>query len=515
LPSMSDFLKGFSRDHYKKQRILEDRQTRQAAGDTAAGRPDRITREPGTEDTGIPENAREELYEKDPESGKRRIKRRIAIAAAILGTCLLIGAVIYFSRSVRLPDFTGGYAEQAQVWAVQNNIYIEIEEEYNLEYNRGIVISQTPAARQTIFKGGSMNMTVSKGPDPREHLELPDFSAMNLYEIEQWIAENRADNVSINRAHDDEVPVNRFIKLEFRDPEVTEETYKREDRMTITVSLGPEVFEKNIEVPDFKEEPKLKAVEWADSRGVELLVEESYSDTIPQSFIISQSITPGTKIAQNEKLTITVSKGRAIYAPSFASVPKDEAQIMAGAAGVTISIIERYHDSIGKDMLISQSVQPGTLLQEGQNTIVLYYSLGIPFIPDLSGQTEDDVVRMFAEMNNKSAGLAYKFEYVYDGKTPKGTVILNSPAGSRVPSGHTVTVFVSKGGKVIIKNYQGEKFDSEYMEKEIAKLESQGLKIVYNYVESNGESGTIVKQSIDPYQEISTAESILFLDIAN
>ena len=205
-----------------------------------------------------------------------------------------------------MPDFTGGYAEQAQVWAVQNNIYIEIEEEYNLEYNRGIVISQTPAARQTIFKGGSMKMTVSKGPDPREHLELPDFP-LNLYEIEQWIAENRADHVSINRAHDDEVPVNRFIKLEFRDPEVTEETYKREDRMTITVSLGPEVFEKNIEVPDFKEEPKLKAIEWADSRGVELLVEESYSDTIPQSFIISQSITPGTKIAQNE-LTITVSR---------------------------------------------------------------------------------------------------------------------------------------------------------------------------------------------------------------
>ena len=53
------------------------------------------------------------------------------------------------------------------------------------------------------------------------------------------------------------------------------------------------------------------------------------------------------------------------------------------------------------------------------------------------------------------------------------------------------------------------------MEKEIAKLENQGLKIIYNYVESDQESGIIVNQSIKPNQEVSTAENILILDIAN
>lgn len=433
----------------------------------------------------------------------------------MLAGCLLIGLLYYYANTVRLPDLVGGRAEHAQAWAVQNNIYIEMEEEYNLEYNRGLVISQSPAAEETLFKGGSVNMVVSMGPDPKERIELPDFSTMNIYEIERWIEEYRAENVTINRVYDDTVPVNRFVKKEFRDPSVTEQAYRREDRMTITISRGPEVFEKDLEVPDFTEEPESEALDWANSTGVTVHVEHAYSDTVPESCIIKQSIAPKTKIAKNEELTVTVSKGKALYAPSFSGLSREEAQLTANASGVTISIVEHYHNNVPAGSLISQSVSPGTLLVEGQNTIVLYYSSGLPFIPDLAGSSESDVVQFFVDMNDGKAKLSYEFKYIYDGGTPKGTVIINTHAGTRVPVGTFITVTISKGGRVIIDDYIGLCIDSEDMENEITKLKSQGLKVIIEYVESDNDSGIIVGQSIEPGRRIDTAKEILILEVAN
>ncbi|MCW3488535.1 PASTA domain-containing protein [Dethiobacter alkaliphilus] len=507
---MSDFLNGFSKDNYKNgKRIVEDRHPEQGAGE------DKTEYQQNSAKAAIPDNAREEIYEKDPNSDKRNRQKRLLIISGIVAGCLIIGLFIYNSRLVRLPDFVGDYAEKAHVWALQNNIFIELEEEYNMDYDRGVVISQTPSVRETIFKGGSVTMTVSKGTNPQERIPLPDFSEKSVFEIEQWIAENRADNVIINREYDDTIPQNRFIKKEFRNPDITAENYKREDRMTIIVSRGPEEFEQNIEVPDFSGKAEPEVLEWTNQTGIKLNIEHDYSDTVPENQVIKQSILPESKIAKNEELTITVSQGRAIYAPSFSGLSKEEAEVKASANNVITSIIEYYDDKIPAGRLISQSVKPGTLLNEGESTIILYYSLGSPYIPSFSGHNENDVAQMFTEMNSKKAKVSYKVDYVYDGMTPKGTVIINSNANSTVPTGSSVTLTVSKGGRVIVSDYVKKDFRSEEMGAEITKLEEQGLKVIYEYVESSRESGTIVKQSIKSGTQVNTADHILILEVAN
>ena len=317
---MSDFLQGFSQDKYKKtpakteQEQAQDKNVMGAPGQTPLSKDENGA----PKSTGLPDNARDELFEKDPDLEKKRKRRLILIIAGILVGCLVIALPYYFSRRVKVPDFVKSTPEQVQAWSLRNNIFVEIEEEFNLEYNRILVIAQTPAAGAILFKGGSIEIVVSKGPDPDERLELPNFSAMTIYEIEQWINEHRANNINITRAYDDTIPVNHFIKIEFRDPAVTAENYRRKDRATITISMGPEKFAKDIEVKDFKEKPIAEAESWAESAGIKLQIEEAYSDSVPEGMVISQSIAPGTMIAKNEEMTITVSKGKAIYAPNFA-----------------------------------------------------------------------------------------------------------------------------------------------------------------------------------------------------
>ncbi len=496
---MNDFLDDFNRDKYSK-----------------SGRENVNRQSPSLDNSsGIPEDSSNEYFEKDPDSKKRRKKKVVLTIFIILVAILLIAVALYNLNTVKLPNFVGGYAEQAQAWALGNNIYLEIEEVYDLESNRGVVISQQPAAGETALKGGSVSILVSKGPDPEERIVLPDFTFMELYQIEQWIAENRVDNVSINRVYDDTIPENRFIKKEFRDPAVSEDSYRRKDRIIITVSRGPEEVEKDIEVPDFRGKPEVEVIQWAESNSINLTIESAYSDTIQTGQVISQDIAPKTRIGRNVYFTVQVSKGKAVRVPSFSGMSREEAAIRAAAANVNISSIDRYHDSIGIGQLIDQSVRTGTFMEENHDPVILYYSLGRPFIPDFSGQSENDVLQAIASMNDKLAFLSIKLEYMHDARTPKGHVIFNSDAGTRIPTGSMVTIKISKGGQAVIGNYVNKLIQSEEMQEEISELESKGLKIAYEYAASSRPEGTILSQSINPGSQINTADHVLVLRIAD
>ena len=126
---------------------------------------------------------------------------------------------------------------------------------------------------------------------------------------------------------------------------MTEENYKRKDRMIIVMSRGQQEIEKDIEVPNFREKPEMDATHWAETQDIELQVRKEYSDTVPKGYIISQSIPPKTMIDNNEELTITVSKGKAVYAPSLAGLSEEEAQ-QRQDAGIMLMIIRQYHNDV-------------------------------------------------------------------------------------------------------------------------------------------------------------------------
>ncbi len=190
----------------------------------------------------IPENAKFEAFER-PHDIKKRAKRQILSTIVIIAFFLsIIIMLFYVANLTKTPNFVGYPFDRVHLWGIQNNIYVDAYEEYSLAFLKGMVIEQAPAPETTLFKGlnSTIQVIISKGADPQEHIRLPVFNDMTIREIEKWIEESRADNVTINRAYDNKIPVDSFVKSEFRSPGVTAENYRREDRLVITISRGPE-----------------------------------------------------------------------------------------------------------------------------------------------------------------------------------------------------------------------------------------------------------------------------------
>ncbi|AMP20132.1 hypothetical protein AZF37_02125 [endosymbiont 'TC1' of Trimyema compressum] len=90
----------------------------------------------------------------------------------------------------------------------------------------------------------------------------------------------KANNVTISKEFNDDIEKNKFIKMELKDKDIVPEDYRRKNKITVSVSKGKEVFEKNIEVPDFEDKTKADVKDWAEKEGVIVEFLEQANDDI-------------------------------------------------------------------------------------------------------------------------------------------------------------------------------------------------------------------------------------------
>jgi serine/threonine-protein kinase len=117
------------------------------------------------------------------------------------------------------------------------------------------------------------------------------------------------------------------------------------------------------------------------------------------------------------------------------------------AVGVTTIIHTRYDEYIPYGNLISQSILPGTKLSDKDDkTIMVVYSLGLPYLKDLRGTTNEGELQklFFDEFQSKGANITYTVNYVQS-SSPKGTVIYQSTYESLVPLNFNVRLTISLG----------------------------------------------------------------------
>ena len=375
---------------------------------------------------------------------RRRVLRTVLIILAII----LVGVAGFFfytmSQQVTIPDFVGKPLTEAQAWARENNLSLVVTEEYSIKVDDGLVMSQQLEPDSTTTKGSTFALTVSNGPDPNERLTLPDFSTLTLEEARKWIEENRANNLRIVQENSDTIPKEAFIKIVFRNESTTAENYTRKDYATLYYSKGPEVLEKNIEVPDFRGKTEFEVQSWADTNSITLEIEEAVSATVPAGSVISQSIPAKTKIAKKETLRIVVSLGKALVVPNFAQY---NAQTAAGAApGLMVNVKTMFSLSVPFGKLISQSVGAGYgILPDQDITITVIYSEGQPYLRNYIGLNEGDMAELFwQDYTSKGANVSFSIEYV-DSAELRGTIVGMSNYNSFIPMDYHVVLYVSNG----------------------------------------------------------------------
>ncbi len=372
------------------------------------------------------------------------------IIGLVLAAALIVTLVLVLGGGASVVSFEGWEQGDVQLWANEKGIKLQIDEQFSDDVEEGRVMTQSIPEGGKIKKGDFLKITVSKGHDLSVTLELPDLLSMTKTQVEQWAQQNYMTKVRITAEFSADVASGYVIRYEINDDTVVDEV-RRDTPIYVIVSKGREEAVAEVTVPDFKTMALSEGFIFANDNGIELVVEERYDDYVPKGSIISQSVKAEEKVKVGDSITLVVSKGKKITVPDFSGYSKERAQSVAAELGIPVSINERY-SSRSEGKFISQSIDAGTLYEEG-DFLELCYSMGNKIvIGSYVGQTRDAIEAWANELNKFDARITIKVTYTQN-NAPAGTVIYQDIANKTIGRGTTIRITVSKGDLVYVPDF--------------------------------------------------------------
>lgn len=194
--------------------------------------------------------------------------------------------------------------------------------------------------------------------------------------------------------------------------------------------------------------------------GFKVEIKEKYDDLVAPGAVIGQDPAAGTQLEKGSTVVLTVSKGKkgidqnkTVTVPSLTGKIFSAAQKEASEQDLYIKIVDTVFSSkYTKDQIISQDPQSGSQVKAG-TTVNVVVSLGIEsvYVPDVQYRNEQDARNMLGDKNLNVTVLNEESRDV-----SPGCVIRQEPAaGTSVPAGTTVTVYVSSGYTTSVPNVTG------------------------------------------------------------
>lgn len=325
---------------------------------------------------GKPDSFKEE--ERIPVSrNKKPLNKKVLII--VLAILLVVGGVIaffLFRPTIEVKDFVGSDSSEVTAWLRQNEIETKgviFKEEYNFDYDKGVVVYQSVEQGKKIRKDTKMDFIVSLGADPDEVIKLPNIMSMSKDELQDWSKENKLTKTKIMSTYSDEVEDGQVIKYEVKG--VEEDAFTRSSTLNITVSKGPQPAGV-VTVPDFNGKYYTEVETWGKTNKIEITKVESYSDKIEKDKVISQSIEAKKEIKEGDSLTVYVSLGKGIKLPNFKSMSKSDVEdwLDENKGYYKLKEIHDYSDVY----VLEQSIPAGSYIGEDKK-VTLTINLGSTF----------------------------------------------------------------------------------------------------------------------------------------
>jgi len=173
-------------------------------------------------------------------------------------------------------------------------------------------------------------------------------------------------------------------------------------------------------------------------------------DTAPKDRVIDEKPKPGSKVRQNAKVTLVVSRGMPpIKMPSLAGMTLDRARAIASRDGFTINISEKAPiPNMAPNVIASQDIPAGTQIPADHSVtmnVVVSTGGGLSTVPNLIGS---DLVS--AQQQIRSAGFTASVTYTVEPGSPNnGQVISEGPSqGTPAQRGSTIQITLSVSGEV-------------------------------------------------------------------
>ncbi|GCE75985.1 Stk1 family PASTA domain-containing Ser/Thr kinase [Cellulomonas biazotea] len=229
----------------------------------------------------------------------------------------------------------------------------------------GTVVGASPAQGEPVRKDGTVELTVSKGPD---YVNVPQGVVGEL----QATAEAALVAAGLvatypPAAYDDTIPNGVVISATLPDgtPAEPDAQTVRDTAVSLVVSKGPAP----VDVVSVVNESLESATATLTGLGLKVGTAEAFSDTVDAGFVISQNPPDKTELLRGDTVTLTVSKGPETFEiPKFTGMQYDKA-----AEELTkLGMVPKRSNVLGGvfGTVRDQSVAPGEKVAKG-TTITL------------------------------------------------------------------------------------------------------------------------------------------------
>lgn len=446
---MSNFLNNFSQNNYDQE---EEKNNEATKPENVAVDDDQLPQDENPTSGGLVKLKGGAFQEEEisyDQSYHMYKFRNIAVICATLIILVSIGTGIYLYNSQTLAiTLTGMTQEEAVKWLDDNKVSYDKVTEESLTVDSGVIISQQIPAGEKITRSDLQVITVSSGPNLTEVVKLKEFESKSKPEIEALIESRALVNTDIVYEYSDTVDKDKLIRIEFENEGITVDNYTRSEPVKFIVSKGAKGDDKTKKVENFVNKQTDSVAEWVGDEGI-IISEVQVVSELPEGYIVSQSVEPGTMLGFGDIIEIEVSKGLGTIVPSVIGYSEDGAAQILSDAGISYEVKEIYSSS-DHGVVIDQSLASGSNYFEDSPSLVITKSLGNVFIDDLTGSTLREANDMINNLNSQGANVSYYTEEVErtddqieEGIT-SGTIKSNTSANKYVNPGTEIKITLYK-----------------------------------------------------------------------
>lgn len=390
-----------------------------------------------------------------------------------------------------LPDFESKNLTKAINWTEENNIKTEQNFEYSDTEEKYSIISQSKKPETLTKNIKKVDFTVSNGPDYNKDVILTDMTNWNVDDVLKFIDNNFLNSVAINFEE------NLNIKKDTVISQSNNGNIKRSTALIFNVSLGDKNSLKPIKLKDLKNESLLHAEVYLGRNGILYELKYDFSNTIKKGNVITSSVKEGTTVKPDEKITLTISKGKEIKVPNLKNKTMSYITKWMVENNIQINYKDRYDNNIKSGRVIESNYKEGDIIEEG-TTVDIIFSKG-PLVMKKFDNIND--FKSWADTN----GIKYEIKEEFNEEIEKDKIIKTSiEEGKNINLEETITVYVSKGIAVKVPNFIG-KSKSEVQK----ECDSLGINCSFTESYSTKTKGTVIAQNINAGTEISKGDTIV------
>jgi beta-lactam-binding protein with PASTA domain len=415
----------------------------------------------------------------------------ILIIIAIVFNGLYLTNIIKLPKQSYLPDFEKKSLTETLKWTEANNIKYDQTFEYSDSTQKYNIINQNEKPNTLTKNIKNLNFIVSRGPDYDKNVIITDMSGWSIDEVMSLINKNYLNNVSVVFEENTDVKKDTLIK------QSKTGSMKRSDAIIFTVSLGDKTKLTPIKLKNLKNTPLLDASVYLGRNGITYDLKYEFSDTVLKGNVISASVKTGTTITKDDKITLTISKGKQVKVPELTNKKMSEINKWMIENNIEITYSDKYDDNIKSGRVISSNYKKGDIIEEGTN-VSLIFSKGKLIMPKFNNLND------FKNWANEYS-VKYEIEEDFDNNIAIGSIIKFSvEAGKSIKADSTITVYVSKGKSIIVPDFTNKT-------KAEAQKQCNNLSITCTFTESyskNVTSGKVLSQSLKAGSEMSQNDRV-------